>query len=174
MTDTLDTLSLIAPLLGVVAVIIFAYLATKWLANRQVVKPTGQRIRVIERVPLTRDTYLALVRVKGKTYLLSVGPGRVDQIGELDDGGTLQGDRGRNGEDFESLLSQRMRRVKEQPAETRAKSVREQPAEARARGVREQPAEARARGVREQPAETRTRSMWERPAETRARSVSKR
>ena len=132
MTDALDTLSLIAPMLGVVAVIIFAYLATKWLANRRVVKPTGQRIRVIERVPLTRDTYLALVRVKSKTYLLSVGPGRVDQIGELD-GGALQGDRKRDGEDFESLLSQRMRRVREQPAETRPNRMREQSAETRAR-----------------------------------------
>lgn len=174
MTDALDTLSLIAPMLGVVAVIIFAYLATKWLANRRVVRPTGQRIRVIERVPLTRDTYLALVRVKGKTYLLSVGPGRVDQIGELDGGGTLQGDGKRDGEDFESLLSQRMRRVKEQPVEARARSVREQPTETRARSVREQPVEPRARNVREQPAETRARNVRELPTETRARSVSRR
>lgn len=123
MADAMDTLSLIAPMLGVVAVILLAYLATKWLANRRVARPEGQRIRVIERVPLTRDTYLALVRVKGRTYLLSVGPGRVDQIGELDGGGTLQGDRKRGGEDFESLLSQRMRRVREQPAEIRARSV---------------------------------------------------
>ena len=135
MTDALDTLSLIAPMLGVVAVIIFAYLATKWLANRRVVKPTGQRIRVIERVPLTRDTYLALVRVKGKTYLLSVGPGRVEQIGELDGGGALKGDRGRDGDDFESLLNQRMRRVKELPKETRSNRLREQPADMRARSV---------------------------------------
>ena len=133
MTDALDTISLIAPLLGVVAVIIAAYLVTKWLANRRIVKPTGQRIRVIERVPLTRDTHLALVRVKGKTYLLSVGPGRVDQIGELDGGGTLQGDRKRDREDFESLLSQRMRRIREQPAEMRPSRIREQQAETRAR-----------------------------------------
>ena len=132
MTEALDTISLIAPLLGVVAVIISAYFVTKWLANRRIVKPTGQRIRVIERVPLTRDTQLALVRVKGKTYLLSVGPGRGDQIGELD-GGALQGDRKRDGEDFESLLSQRMRRVREQPAETRPSRMREQQAETRAR-----------------------------------------
>ena len=133
LTDALDTISLIAPLLGVVAVIIAAYLVTKWLANRRIVKPTGQRIRVIERVPLTRDTHLALVRVKGKTYLLSVGPGRVDQIGELDGGGTLQGDRKRDREDFESLLSQRMRRIREQPAEMRPSRIREQQAETRAR-----------------------------------------
>ena len=135
MTDAMDTLSLIAPMLGVVAVIVAAYLTTKWLANRRVVKPVGQRIRVIERVPLTRDTYLALVRVKGKTYLLSVGPGRVDQIGELDGGGALQGDRRREAEDFESLLSQRMRRFREQPAEPRANRVREQPTDPRARGA---------------------------------------
>jgi flagellar biogenesis protein FliO len=173
LTDALDTLSLIAPMLGVVAVIIFAYRATKWLANRRVVRPTGQRIRVIERVPLTRDTYLALVRVKSKTYLLSVGPGRVEQIGELD-GGTLQGDRKHDGEDFESLLSQRMRRAKEQPVEARARSVREQPVETRARNVREQPVETRARNVREQPVETRARNVRELPTETRARSVSRR
>lgn len=123
MTDAMDTLSLIAPMLGVVAVILLAYLATRWLANRRVARPAGQRIRVIERVPLTRDTCLALVRVKGRTYLLSVGPGRVDQIGELDDDGTLQGDRKRGEENFGSILSQRMRRVREQPAEIRARSV---------------------------------------------------
>jgi len=123
LTDALDMLSLIAPMLGVVAVIVAAYLTTKWLANRKAVRPVGQRIRVIERVPLTRDTYLALVRVKGKTYLLSVGPGRVEQIGELDGGGTLSpGDRKREGDDFESLLSQRMRRVKDQAAEPRSRS----------------------------------------------------
>jgi flagellar biogenesis protein FliO len=122
LTDAIDTLSLIAPMLGVVAVIIAAYLSTKWLANRRSVRPVGQRIRVIERVPLTRDTYLALVRVKGKTYLLSVGPGRVEQIGELDGGGTLQSDRKRQGDDFESLLSQRMRRPKDQSPDVRARS----------------------------------------------------
>ncbi len=122
MTDAINTLSLIAPLLGVVAVIIAAYLMTKWLANRQSVRPVGQRIRVIERVPLTRDTYLALVRVKGKTYLLSVGPGHVEQIGELDSGKLTSGERMQGGEDFESLLSQRVRRLKSQPAETRARS----------------------------------------------------
>jgi flagellar biogenesis protein FliO len=118
----MDVLSLIAPMLGVVAVIIAAYFATKWLANRKSLKPTGQRIRVIERVPLTRDTYLALVRVKGRTYLLSVGPGRVDQISELDGSGAPEGGHRREGDDFESLLNQRMRRARELPAEKRTRS----------------------------------------------------
>ena len=114
LADAMDTLSLIAPMLGVVAVIILAYLTTKWLAGRSVVKPTGKRIRVIERVPLTRDTYLALVRVKGRTYLLSVGPGRVEQISEVEGGAPA-----REEDDFESLLSQRMRRYREEPPEPR-------------------------------------------------------
>jgi flagellar biogenesis protein FliO len=118
----MDTLSLIAPMLGVVAVIIFAYLATKWLAGHKSLKSTGQRIRVIERVPLTRDTSLALVRVKGRTYLLSVGPGRVDQISEVDGDGALPDEQRRGGENFESLLNQRMRRLKDQPQEKRARS----------------------------------------------------
>lgn len=112
MNEAVDVLSLIAPMLGVVAVIIAAYFATKWLAGHKYksLKSTGQRIRVIERVPLTRDTCLALVRVKGRTYLLSVGPGRVDQISELDrDAAPSEND------DFESLLNQRMRRARELP-----------------------------------------------------------
>ena len=117
MSEAIDTLSLIAPMLGVVAVIIAAYLATRWLANHKSLKPVGQRIRVIERVPLTRDTCLALVRVRGRTYLLSVGPGRVEQISELDNSGAPHGERRREGEDFESLLNQRMRRLKDQPQE---------------------------------------------------------
>ena len=119
MNEAVDVLSLIAPMLGVVAVIIAAYFATKWLAGHKYksLKSTGQRIRVIERVPLTRDTCLALVRVKGRTYLLSVGPGRVDQISELDrDAAPSEND------DFESLLNQRMRRARELPAEKRTRS----------------------------------------------------
>jgi len=118
LNEAVDVLSLIAPMLGVVAVIIAAYFATKWLAGHKSLKSTGQRIRVIERVPLTRDTSLALVRVKGRTYLLSVGPGRVDQIGELDRDATPQG----GNDDFESLLNQRMRRARELPAEKRTRS----------------------------------------------------
>ncbi len=109
MSDALDTVTLISPMLWVVAVIILAYLTTKWLATRGSFKPAaGKRIRVIERVPLTRDTYLALVNVRGRTYLLSVGPGRVDQIGELAEGAVTSGDLERSADDFESLLSRRM------------------------------------------------------------------
>jgi flagellar biogenesis protein FliO len=111
----MDTLSLIAPMLGVVAVIIAAYLTTKWLATRSTIKVAdGKRIHVIERVPLTRDTYLALVRVRSKTYLLSVGPSHVEQIGELDGGAGAPGERRRPEDDFESLLSQRMRSFRDE------------------------------------------------------------
>jgi flagellar biogenesis protein FliO len=119
----MDAVSLIAPMLGVVGVIILAYLATKWLAGRNAFRPSdGKRIRILERVPLGRDTYLALVRVNRRTYLLSVAPGRVEQIGDPD--GASQGspnDRAHQ-EDFESLLNQRMRKLRDQPPEVRMRS----------------------------------------------------
>ncbi len=125
MSDAMDAVSLIAPMLGVVGVIILAYLATKWLAGRSTFRPAdGKRIRILERVPLGRDTYLALVRVNRQTFLLSVAPGRVEQIGEPDGAGAgaaTPADRARQ-EDFESLLSQRMRKYRDQPPEVRMRS----------------------------------------------------
>lgn len=103
----MDAVSLISPMLGVVAVIILAYFATRWLATRGSFKPSsGKRIQVLERVPLTRDTSLAMVRVGGMTYLLSVGAGRAEKICELTDGAA--GDAERPAGEFESLLSQRV------------------------------------------------------------------
>ena len=169
MSDALDTVSLISPMLGVVAVIILAYLTTKWLATRGSFKPAaGKRIRVIERVPLTRDTYLALVRVRGRTYLLSGGPGRVDQIGELADGAVSPGGLEHSAEDFESLLSQRMnglrrapkqepRRFQNEHADERARRFRDEYSDERPRRFRETPADERARRYEDQYREERPR-----------------
>lgn len=80
MAEAGQVASLIIPMLSVVVVIALAYWMTRWLVRRQPNHPGGRRIKVVERVPLTRDTMLALVEVDAQTYLLAAGPDGVRQI----------------------------------------------------------------------------------------------
>ena len=80
-----EFLSLAFPLFIVVAIIIAAYYATKWIAEKQKVIMSGKIIRVIERVPLTKDTYLLVIVVDGKPYLASASGSGVQLLMQLSD-----------------------------------------------------------------------------------------
>jgi flagellar biogenesis protein FliO len=166
LVDALDTVSLISPMLGVVAVIILAYFVTRWLATRSSFKPaSGKHIRVIERVPMARDASLAMVRARGRTYLLSVGPGRVEKICELTDGAGELDDRPTDG--FDSLLSQRMngsrwavqepRRFRGEPSDERPRRFRGEPLDERPRRFRDEALDERGRRYMDQDWEERPR-----------------
>lgn len=109
MEDMTEILSLFWPILGIVVVILGAYWATRFLARRRSFFSGGRRIQVLERVPMAKDAGLALVRVDEKTYLMSVGPGRVEMVLDMNapipSGGTQQ-------DHFASLLSDYMRHTR--------------------------------------------------------------
>ena len=76
--------SFVMPLLGVVFVILLAYVGTGWLAKKYVGTGAGKNMRVIERLSLGQDKSLLLVRVGGKTLLLGVSGKGFEVLRELD------------------------------------------------------------------------------------------
>ena len=109
MEDMAEIVSLFWPILGVVVVILGAYWATRFLASRRASFSGGRRIQVLERMPMAKDASLALVRADDRTYLMSVGPGRVEMICDMDAPIACAGP-GRG--NFESLVSAHMRHAK--------------------------------------------------------------
>ncbi len=112
-----DVYSILTPLLAVVVVIAGAYWTTKWMGRHHNAYSSGRQIQVLERVMLARDTYLALIRVGGKTHLASVGSGRVELLRELDPQELAAAEHKRPGSDFFGALTKAMGKGKQQPAQ---------------------------------------------------------
>jgi flagellar protein FliO/FliZ len=60
-----------------------AYLTTKWIAKRQNSFSSGRIIKVLERVMLSKDVFLSVVKVDKKIYLISVSSGKTEMLAEL-------------------------------------------------------------------------------------------
>lgn len=76
-------------LLGALAAIVFIfYLA--WLVPRVIAKRdhlghlSGRHLRVMEKVPLGKDTFLVLVKAADRLMLLGVTPGGITHLGDMD------------------------------------------------------------------------------------------
>jgi flagellar biogenesis protein FliO len=78
-----DILSLIFPMTVVVVIILAAYYTTRFIAKKQNAFTSGKIIRVIERVNVGRETFLLIVEVNGKPYLMSSTNSRVEILEEL-------------------------------------------------------------------------------------------
>lgn len=110
-----DAFSILTPLLAVVIVIAGAYWTAKWMGKHHNAYSSGRQIQVLERVMLARDTYLALIRVGGKTHLASVGSGRVELLRELDQQELNGVEAKRPGNDFFGTLIKSMGKGKQPP-----------------------------------------------------------
>lgn len=64
--------SLFLPMLGVLFVVVLAYVFTKWFLKKYQGYSAGNYIRVIERVPVAQDKMLLLVEVNKQAYLLGI------------------------------------------------------------------------------------------------------
>jgi flagellar biogenesis protein FliO len=73
----------ILPLFGVVLIVFAAYAATKWIAKKQNTYVSGRIIKIIERVMISKDVYLAVVQVDTKVYFMSVSAGKTELLSEL-------------------------------------------------------------------------------------------
>lgn len=78
-----DSLSLVFPILIVILVILGAYYTTKWIAKKQNSFSSGKIIKVIERVMLSKDVFIAVVKVDTKVYLMSISSGKTELLTEL-------------------------------------------------------------------------------------------
>lgn len=79
-------LSILFVMLAFILVLVGTYFATKYVARGYSAKSTGSgNIKILERVPVGQDKQLLIVSVAGKTMLMSVTPGHLVRICDLDE-----------------------------------------------------------------------------------------
>lgn len=101
----MEIMEILLPLFAVIAVIFGAYLTTKFVAKKQNTFSSGNYIRVLERVVLGKDAYLAIAKVGEKAFLLSMTSQRVEMLCELDCDSLKPIKNEHRGTDFLSLLT---------------------------------------------------------------------
>lgn len=78
----LDMLGLI---LITVLVLVATWLATRWIGRRSQLSHSSRNVKIIERTPIAKDKYLAIIEVTGKFYLISVTAQNVQMMTEIED-----------------------------------------------------------------------------------------
>lgn len=81
--EKMSVLQMIPPILVVILVIFAAYFSTKWIAKKQNSYTSGKIIKVLERVMLSKDVFIAIVKVDTKVYLMSISSGKTELMTEL-------------------------------------------------------------------------------------------
>lgn len=79
-----EIVTLLLSLLGVIALIVFMYMGSRWL-NKRVSSSTLRTMKVIERLSITGDKSLVIVKVGKKNLLIGVSPQRIEKLTELED-----------------------------------------------------------------------------------------
>lgn len=95
--------SLLMPFIGVLFVILLAYLGTKYISQKYAKMSTGRHLRVIERVALGQDKSLVLLTVNKKAYLLGVTAKGINTVCEFAEN-DLPTDSGQQNQDFSKIL----------------------------------------------------------------------
>lgn len=68
----------------VIGVLYLAYYATKMIGKTAGARQASANIQVLEKVVLTKDSFLLIVRIQDKVTLLGVTPGGISKLDELD------------------------------------------------------------------------------------------
>ena len=80
-----DVLPLLGSILAVVAVLFLTYFASKYIAKKMPATSNGKSIKVIERMALAQDKFIAIVSIDSKFYLIGVSTNNISLLKELDD-----------------------------------------------------------------------------------------
>ena len=80
----MEVFKLIAALLVIVFIFYLAWRIPQIVARKGGMGTAGKNIRVIERVQVTRDSYIVLVRAFDKVLVLGVTPGGMTALGGVD------------------------------------------------------------------------------------------
>ena len=81
MQDQLGSLAM--PFIGMLFVILLAYLATKFISVKYTKMGSGNYIKVLERTALGQDKSLVLVRINNKIMLLGVTAKSISTVSEF-------------------------------------------------------------------------------------------
>lgn len=68
-----------------VAVLLFTYISLKWMGQKLPSQNTSGHIKVLDRMMLSRDKYLLLIKVAEKTMLVGVSTNSVEKICDIED-----------------------------------------------------------------------------------------
>ncbi len=93
-------------LIVLIAVLMLAYYTTRML-GRGMGRTGGPGMEILDQMALGRDSYLLVVKVQERIFLIGVSPGRISKVEELesyDKKGETEG-----APDFVSLLSSHMK-----------------------------------------------------------------
>lgn len=120
------------------AVIAAAYFTTRWIAGGAVRMQKGSRMRVVDRLPLARDRYVAVVEVGGRYYMLGVSGSQITMLGEVDGAGYGAADAPPPSASWRAALFEKMNAPAPQDAQpVRSAQAQEPPSPERVRSAQE-------------------------------------
>lgn len=94
-------------LLLFVFVLFITFLTTRWIANYQKSKTSGENIEIIETTRVTSNKYLQIVRAGNKYVLIAVGKDEIHMLTELSaEELTFQKENSVSIRDFSKILAQ--------------------------------------------------------------------
>ena len=76
--------SLFLPMLGVLFMLFFAYVFTKWILKRYKGISAGRFVKIIERTPIAQDKMLLLIEVNKQAYLLGIAGQAITTVCSFD------------------------------------------------------------------------------------------
>ena len=83
MTDPGMVMEITGGILVIVCVLFMAYYGSRRIGKTFQFRNTGKNIQLIESVPVSQGTYLAMARVGERYYLLGIAAGKIDLLKEM-------------------------------------------------------------------------------------------
>jgi flagellar biosynthetic protein FliO len=100
---------MVLPLIGIIAVIFFAYWAVSWFGKKYKNSlSSGKNVKILERTMLGQDKSLVLAQMKDKVYLLGVTNNGIEILDTLDAAEFPASEENGTKSDFSEILSSMM------------------------------------------------------------------
>ena len=80
-----DVLPLLGSILAIVLILFLTYFASKYISKKMPMSQNGGNIKIVERMALAQDKFLAIAEISNKYYLIGVSTNSINLLKELDD-----------------------------------------------------------------------------------------
>lgn len=80
-----DVLPLLGSILAIILILFLTYIASKYISKKVPMANNGGNIRIVERMALAQDKFLAVIEISNKYYLIGVSSNNINLLKELDD-----------------------------------------------------------------------------------------